>query len=401
MNIPHSDCDGRCGPENPGKKARICMPTLRNLTRRAFRSGLYEAQDVLTEIDDVDLIHLEPGWSSRVKKSWLRKPLYHDVSKTLMFLNPGLHRVRLTQKYLMFIAVFQNYWDLPYINAIHNWRDSCDISICWLDEIWAVEIPGFKHWLHALNQFDHIFVGCKGSVAPLSQAIGRPCTWLPGGVDTLRFNPYPNPPARVIDVYSIGRRYEAIHHALIETAARDNLLYVYDTFPSSNAEVYNYVEHRNLFAQLAKRSRFFVVAPGKMDDPSTGGQAEVGYRYFEGAAAGTVMIGRAPQDCESYRALFDWPNAVLPLRDDGSDVGHVVASLSSDPNRLSTLSRRNIVETVLRHDWGYRWKELFRVVGVPPSPRLTNRVSRLQNLAHTVSDVGNEPQQSRTNQLIL
>ena len=41
---------------------RICMPTWRNFTRRAFQCGLYEAQDVLVEIDDVDLIYLDMSW---------------------------------------------------------------------------------------------------------------------------------------------------------------------------------------------------------------------------------------------------------------------------------------------------------------------------------------------------
>lgn len=182
---------------------RILMPTCRNFTRRAFRCGLYEAQDVLVDIDNVDLICLEQGWGGRVDQSWLRLPLYHDISRKLMFVNPGLQRVRLTREYDLFVAVCQDYTDLPYINAIDGWRKHCKSSVCLIDEMWAAMIPGYKYWLHALDQFDYIFVGCKGSVATLSEAINRPCHWLPGAANMLRFSPYPNPPARVIDVYSV------------------------------------------------------------------------------------------------------------------------------------------------------------------------------------------------------
>ena len=180
------------------RKPRICMPTFRNFTKRAFRCGLYESQDVLVEIDDVDLIDLEMSWGRWLKESWLRNPLYHDISRKLMFVNPGLKGVRLTRDYDLFIAVCQDFWDLPYLNAIHCWRDFCKTSVCWLDEIWAATIPGYKHWLHALDQFDYIFVGCKDSVAALSKAINRPCYWLPGAVDTIRFSPFPHLPVALL-----------------------------------------------------------------------------------------------------------------------------------------------------------------------------------------------------------
>ena len=43
----------------PVRSPRVCMPTWRNLTRNVYRCGLYEAQDILCEIDDVDLICLD------------------------------------------------------------------------------------------------------------------------------------------------------------------------------------------------------------------------------------------------------------------------------------------------------------------------------------------------------
>ena len=66
------------------------------------------------------------------------------------------------------------------MNAVGGWQDRCRTSVCWLDELWAADLPNCQHWLHALRQFDHVFVGLSGTAPPLSEAIGRPCYWLPG-----------------------------------------------------------------------------------------------------------------------------------------------------------------------------------------------------------------------------
>jgi hypothetical protein len=360
---------------------RICMPTWRNFSKKAYRGGLYEAQDVLVEIDDVDLISLDMAWAAKINERWLRLPLYHDIFKKMIFANPGLKNVKLQRDYDIFLVVCNTYWDLPYINAIEHWKDHCKISVCWIDEMWARDIPGYKHWLHALSRFDYVFMGCRGSVSALSNAANRSCFWLPGGVDMLRFSAVHDSLTRAIDVYSIGRRYDGIHRELLRAAERRELFYVHDTIINfANTDVYNHQHHRNLLANMANRSRYFVVAPAKMDAAyETQGQVEIGYRYFEGAAAGAVMIGEVP-DCEAYRELFGWPQAVIQIQPDGSNVMAVLSELGSDPERMAAISKRNTNEALLRHDWVYRWKEMFRIAGIEPSPRMATRERRLKNM---------------------
>jgi hypothetical protein len=232
-----------------------------------------------------------------------------------------------------------------------------------------------------LRQFDHVFVGMSGSVAPLSQAIGRRCHFLPGAVDTVRFNPHSNPAARVIDVFSMGRRSEGIHQVLHRMAAGNEIFYLHDTFAAAEAQVYEPRQHREVLAGLSRRSRYFVVAAAKMDlRGETQGQIEIGYRYYEGAAAGGVMIGQAP-DCASFREMFDWPDAVVEIQRDGSDVADVLRRLGSDPHRLREISRRNVVEALLRHDWLHRWQQIFQVAGIQRSAGMAARQAHLQELA--------------------
>jgi hypothetical protein len=146
--------------------------------------------------------------------------------------------------------------------------------------------------------------------------------WLraPGGVDVLRFSSLSKSVARVIDVYSMGRRWEGVHSELLKAANRSELFYLHDTVTNTaNSEVYDVKQHRDLYANTAKRSKYFVVAPAKIGGIETGGQVEIGYRYFEGAAAGAVIIGVAA-DCEAYTELFSWPEVVVEIQPDGSDI---------------------------------------------------------------------------------
>lgn len=377
---------------------RICMATWRDFTKNANQCGLYEAQDVLVDMDDVDLIYLDRdmalgGWF----KESLKFPLYYKhfldpyVLRKLMFPNPRLKRVQLSKNYDVFVAVCNAYWDLFLIGTIERWRERCKTSVCWIEEIWAAGIPENKYLSHFLKQFDYVFTGCRGSVSALSKATNKTCYWLPGGIDALRFSPFPNPPARVIDVYSIGRRYEGVHREILKMAERGEFFfYLHDSLANvATTEVYDHRQHRELFASIAKRSRYFMVAPPKMDFlDETRGQVEVGGRYFEGAAAGAVMIGEAP-DCEAYKELFGWPEVVTKIEPDGSDVMAVLSNLDSNPERITAISRRNTKETLLRHDWVYRWNEMFRVAGLEPSPRAAAREQRLKDVADLVTRAAN------------
>jgi len=363
-------------------KPRICMPTGRGFTRRAFLAGHYEAQDVLLEIDDVHLIELEAGPRFEFRESLQLRLLYRDVSRKIAFLNPGLRKVRLTREYELFVVRCQTYWDLFYINAIEGWKDYCKTSVLWLDELWAASIPEHKYWLPVLKKFDHVFLGYRGTVGPLSATIGRSCRWLPGGGDCLRFSPWPDPPSRVVDVYSMGRRWDGIHEILLKEAAVGHMFYIYDTLPRiAERDVYDHRQHRTLFANVAKRSLYFMVAPGKMNcDDETHGQVEVGYRYYEGAAAGSVLLGQAP-DCDAFKELFPWQDVVIEAQPDGSDIKEVIATLDSEPARVRAIRQRNSKEALLRHDWSYRWKEIFRVTGIDAMPAMEARERRLKDLA--------------------
>ena len=172
-------------------------------------------------------------------------------------------------------------------------------------------------------------------------------------------------------------------------ARESGLFYLHDTIGGSQA--INSKEHRALFAKLAKRSRYFIVNPGKIDEPHVrGGQIEVGNRYFEGAASGAIMVGERPNN-EAFEELFDWPGAVTPLPYDLRDIDVVIKDLDGDPERQDKIRRTGIVQSLLRHDWVYRWEKILEVAGLEPMQGAIERKKRLRKLADVVSGTKREP----------
>jgi len=372
---------------NGNGQARICLVTWRNFSRSACRCGHYEAEDVLTEVDDVDLLRLDATPSLALKRRWLGGLLWRGVSKRLASINPGLRPVQLSRPYDLLVVMCQDVWDLPLINAVKGWEKYCRASVCWLDEVWGWLVPQLKSVLHVLNRFDYVALGLGGSLDSVRRVIDRPCHHVPGAVDAIRFSPYPEPPPRVIDACSIGRKWEGVHRSLLDLSAKKGFFYFHDTAVDGGIiQVLDHRQHRNVLANTFKRSRSFVVAPAKMDLPKeTHGQSEIGYRFFEGSAAGTVMIGRAPVS-EDFPKLFGWPDSVIDIKTDGSDVGEVLSRLIAQPERLRQISRRNAREALLRHDWMYRWKQILGIAGLKPTAAMEAREQRLKQLAELAAN---------------
>src|SRR5439155_49094 len=140
-------------------------------------------------------------------------------------------------------------------------------------------------------------------------------------------------------VLSVGRRSQDVHQALLSLAREGKIFYVYDTL--TNLHTDDIDGHRFLVTNLLKRSKYFVVHPAKWDRPDERGeQSEIGSRYFEGAAAGTIMIGTPPTTPEFARVL-PWPEAVVPLPSDADGVAQRLRQLEQQPERQQHIRRTN------------------------------------------------------------
>ena len=361
---------------------RVCMFSQLHLHRLVSRCADYEFEDVVCEIDDVELLTPEPyRWFTMGQKVANRLARHTSVPG----INPGIRKLRLNRTYDLFIAKCLFPSDLLSINAIKEWRQCCRTAVCWLAEIWANKLHMWKGHLKILSQFDNVILNCSASVEPVQDAIRRPCVYMAPGIDTIKFCPYPNPPERYIDVYSLGRRSPVTHKALLQMTEQGQIFYIYDTI--RRMETLYPREHRSLMANIAKRSRYFLANAAKIDRQfETHGQSEIGYRFVEGAASGTVMIGESPGN-EVFRKYFDWPDAVIHVPYDTMDIAKILADLDSQPERLAEIRKNNIVQSLLRHDWVYRWRAILDIVGLKPRPALFAREKCLKKLAEDVKKV--------------
>jgi hypothetical protein len=155
-------------------------------------------------------------------------------------------------------------------SGVSNFRDISKTSVCLLDELWIADIAKHRHFLRILEKFDVVLLYYSQTVKPLSELIKRKCSFLPPGIDAISFCPYPDPVQRVIDVYSIGRRSQITHQKLLEWARETRRFYLHDTIRGS--QTIDSKEHRAALANVIRRSRYFIVNPGKIDDPSQRGQ---------------------------------------------------------------------------------------------------------------------------------
>lgn len=362
----------------PPDQPRTLIFSQRNIFSKAlFRCALYEFEDIITQIDSVELL-APPADLLSVR---------HGIAKWLAFhapiaLNPGIPKTKPKARYDLFLAICGAPADLLMVDAVSNWRDVCKTSVCLIDELWVKEMGNYRHFLRVLEKFDYVILYYSQSVGALSQRIGRPCSFVPPGVDALLFCPYPEPPKRAVDVYSIGRRSEITHRTLLKMAAEDRLFYLHDSIAGDQA--ISSKEHRALMAHVIKRSRYFVVNPGLIDRPAKrGNQIEIGNRYFEGAASGTIMVGERPNNGE-FERLFDWPDALIHVPYNSDNIDDVINSLDNQPERQDAIRRANVEHALMRHDWVYRWEAILKTVGLEPMPALFQRKDRLKDMADVV-----------------
>jgi Glycosyl transferases group 1 len=295
-------------------------------------------------------------------------------------------KATLTGDFDLFFPIFSNAFELYSLATIPDWRRRCRKAACFITEVWTDQLP--EYLLELLSEFDHVFTGLQHCVDDVARITGRPCSYLPLAADVLRFAPASPDQPRPIEVCNIGRRSQITHHALLENAARRHIFYYYDTVAASGADlkqrtfrVDNAQEHRVMLATILKHSRYFIANRSHVNNPEfTAGRDEISARFYEGIAAGTVMIGEAPRT-EEFRRQFDWPDAVIHLPFDSPDVGSILADLNSDQERLATVRNRNLREAALRHDWLHRIRTVFDLLGLAPTEKMRRRAEQLAQIA--------------------
>lgn len=373
------------------KDSKLLLLSLRMVDDVVAFCAQYEFEDVIAATTGADMVAPDSLHGVELSRKAYKLVRHLTGSKRLASsLAPRLTTFELAKEYDLFLPVFSHPHQLFALSCVPDWRKRCHKAACFIAEAWSDLLPGYL--LELLGEFDHVFVNSQHVIGKMAEMIGRPVSYLPQGADTLRFCPWPDPPQRSIDVCNIGRRSDVTHDALLEAARQGRVYYYYDTIKLAEKQftfhVHNGAEHRFMLANLLKRSRYFIANRARANEPEiTRGRAEIAGRFYEGVAAGAVVLG-APPDTEEFRRRFDWPDAVIPMPFDAADVVARITELDRDPARLDRICTENVANALLKHDWVHRLRTIMDVVGVAPSQRMLAREQRLRTLAEQVRRKG-------------
>jgi hypothetical protein len=370
-----------------GAGGNVLLLSMRRLADLVANCLPYEFEDVVAEVTAADRADANDYRALEFsRRAYKLGRLVTRSPRLARALASKPSTVHLERQYDLFFPVFNNPYELYALATIPEWRDHCKAAACFVSEIWVQHLPAYL--LELLAQFDHVFVGMSQTVGEVARIMGRPCTYLPLATDVLRFAPFPEPPPRAIDVCNIGRRSPITHDALVRLARDRKIFYYYDTVAASGADkkqrtfpVSDASEHRLLLASLLQRSRYYVANRSRVNEPEfTKGRDEISARFYEGAAAGAVMVGEPPRTAE-FERQFDWPDALIRLPFDSPDVAEILAGIDKDKERVERIRRENVRNAALRHDWVHRLRTVFETLGLPPTPAMIAREKSLQALA--------------------
>ncbi len=274
--------------------------------------------------------------------------------------------------------------NLAWLNLLDNWKIKCQVKVCYLVEIWHDEFDLVKNHLKLLENFDYVFLGHSQIVERVKKIVNRPCEYIAPGIDTIKFAPESNNQNRAIDICSMGRRSDITHESLLKLAESKNFFYHYDSLKTSENRIANHYHHRTQNANILKNSRYFITHRAKINLPQlTKNQSEIGYRYFEGAASGTVMLGSTPKN-DAFKHYFDWDKVVIPIKFDESNIQGIIAELDKQPRLLETISKNNVRNSLLKHDWLYRWQQILDRLQLMPNQKAIARKTKLKKLASSI-----------------
>jgi hypothetical protein len=367
-----------------------------NAGNRAHFALSYELCRIVSECDNAELV--APGINNYITKYFgaiLPPHDDHGVQRDFNRLVNGIRKglglknaatiepAHITGTYDIFVYVAWSPQALVELSRIRNWRGRCKIAVLYLFELWASTVEADSRYLKLLDQFDYVFMAHRAAIPLLSRFTHTPCSFLPTAVDCLAASPYPSPPGRVIDVYSIGSRSHTVHQQLLAMARSQRIFYVYDTLSSSDSLVKDWFEHRQFLANMIKRSRYFIAfSPAALETKATkaAGEQVLPARLFEGAAGGAVILGAAP-NCPEFTTYFDWPDAVVDVPVDSGNMADLIDELDAQPRRIEQVRQTNAIQSLLRHDWAHRWEKILSTIGVEALPELENRKMLLNGMA--------------------
>jgi len=227
-----------------------------------------------------------------------------------------------------------------------------------------------------LEQFDLVFCSEYCTAEKLREELKSPDVMcLPPGVDTLGLAPVMEPSIRPIDVTNLGAIADATHEGLLEYAKQIEGFYFFDTL-KGRFEALSPSEHRFRYANILKRTKYFLCHFAKMRLAEPPGQLELGPRYIEGLAAGCVLLG-SWKSTPAFDTFLGWEDAVIEMPFECTNVPEILRLLDREADRLREISTRNVKRALESYDHAHRWRTIVNRLGLSQDYHMTQRQEAL------------------------
>jgi len=375
-------------------KPNLAIVSQRGLSAHVSRCCGYEFEDALcTAFPGTKLYAPRPNSSIQAGLK-IKGRVAHTGSFGGIFDN--VFAIEQVDEHEVLLAVMGDVRDLALLGAMKDWRRKSRYAICWLHELWIEEIPQLRGILRVLEKFDLVVCSLYYTAEKLREELKNPdVMYLPPGVDTLGFAPVMEPSLRPIDITNLGAIADATHKSLLEYVKQTDGFYFFDT-ERGTREARSHSEHRFRYANILKRSKYFLCHFAKIKHQGPGGQLEFGLRYFEGLAAGCVVLG-SRKSRPDFDTFLGWEDSVIEMPFECPNATEILRLLDREADRLREISARNVRQSLEGNDHAHRWKTIVDKLGLSGDYHMSRRqkevVRKLNEFGYPARHVVQKEQQ--------
>jgi len=340
----------------------LYIVSLRNYFREASQGCVVELEEVVAELTDAMLI--SPSGPQELAAKLDSLPTAHaDLFFAAISLSNIVGLLKETKG-----------WHRPFLRVF------CYIFDSWVPEAEAAR-SGFRHsissFTRTVRQIDHLFVSNPRAIEAFSDVYKISVSCMAMAADVKQFGSMQ--PDRAITVNAYGRQNVAHADVLAKSynTTRSSRS-LYHTNHMASGGILDLQQHRAFFWKMLSMSCITLaydpvkVDPGHRRFPFS----FVAQRWFEGLAAGCVVVGYRP-DCPEADQLLNWTDATLECPTDPKEFLQFIDDLASDLPRLKRIRVSNFNHMLQAHDWGYRVVEMMAVMSIEPQGRWPRRHAEL------------------------
>ena len=80
--------------------------------------------------------------------------------------------------------------------------------------------------------------------------------------------------------------------------------------------------------------------------------------------------------------MFYWEGALVDLSWNFGNMETIIEKMNMTSDIQQNIRKKNIMESLLRHDWAYRWEIVLDLAGLAAHPGLSDRKRTLSKLAN-------------------